>query len=369
MHRIKFISTLIISLLLFGAVPDDEGLYQLDLENPDSYEVSCYEQLNTKWVVSNDSCCLLTSVISLPGNADSDPLLDVPIDINIYKTGNLEDSDYALIQYRVNEFKWNTLASLVGSEIPSSQHLYSYKAVGISAGSDIEFRIIFYTDESNKKLSLMSTPNNNMVIGVPFITGTEDRFLGASLPVVLSKFTFEIFDDYIVLDWTTSSEINNDFFEVQRSINGIDFDIVATISGAGNSNEIIEYFWEDFQPLLGTVYYRLKQVDYDGKHEYSRLLAVSRNSTSSECIVKVNPNPCLGSCHVFLENCTDMDNRNINLNVFDALGNVVNTQSTMNNNNGDALFSFNSSNNLSPGIYIVRASAFDKSVETKMIKN
>ncbi|MBN2681182.1 MAG: T9SS type A sorting domain-containing protein [Bacteroidales bacterium] len=369
MNKIKSSLILLLSIFLFAASPEDEGLYQLDLENLESYEVSCYEQLNTKWVVSNDSCCLLTAVINLPGNPDSDPLLDVPIDINIYKTGNLEDDDLARLEYRVNEFKWITMAELTGTEIPNSSHLFSYIAIGIDAGSDIEFRLTFITNAANEKLTLMSTPANNMVIGVPLITGTEERFEGGSLPVVLSKFAYENHQDYVLLEWTTSSEINNDFFEVQKSINGSDFDVMATIPGAGNSNEIIEYEWEDLLPYNGTVYYRLKQVDYDGQFEYSKLIAVTRNSSSIDCIVKVNPNPCLGSCRVVLENCNEMANENVNIQVFDALGNVVTTQSAMNNSDGDGLFSFNSSNNLAPGIYIVKASTYNKSAESRVILN
>jgi hypothetical protein len=369
MSKLKILLIAIFSFFLFGAAPEDEGLYQLDLGNSDTYEVSCFDQLNTKWVVSNDSCCLTTSVISLPGNDMSDPLLDVPIDINIFKTGNLDDTDLARLQYRINGNRWITLDELSGTEIPNSQHLYSYKVVAIAAGSDLEFRLVFVAKGHNKKLTLISNPANNMFIGVPFITGTDTRFEGASLPVVLSYFSFEIFNDVVELEWTTSSEINNDYFEIHRSFNGSDFDIVGTVPGAGNSNSSINYFWSDLEPLLGTVYYRLKQVDYDGKHEYSRLLAVSRDAESGDCVVKVNPNPCLGSCRVYLENCDHMKNQKVNLMVFDALGNVVSTQTAINNSDDNALFSVNSDNNLSPGVYFVKASTFNQSAETKLVQN
>ncbi|MCK5846325.1 MAG: T9SS type A sorting domain-containing protein, partial [Bacteroidales bacterium] len=87
------------------------------------------------------------------------------------------------------------------------------------------------------------------------------------LPVSLISFDAKKQDDVAVINWQTASEINNDYFIVQRSTNGIDVDDIGRIEGNGNSNILLSYSFIDDMPPFGNVYYRLKQVDYDGKSE------------------------------------------------------------------------------------------------------
>ncbi|HBS87203.1 MAG: hypothetical protein A2W91_03210 [Bacteroidetes bacterium GWF2_38_335] len=364
-----FISGVSVLFFLSAAPGDEEILYELDLENTDSYTVSCYEELNNRWVVSNDSCCLQTGVINLPGDPETDPLLDVPIDVNIFRTGNLEGGDYVRIEYRLNEFKWVVLDDLRGEAIPNSAHVFSYLVTELSPGQDIEFRIIFVTDEANEKITLLSNSANNFSIGVPFISGTDQRFRAGALPVELGSFTCSSSENGVELNWSTYSEINNDFFEVQRSINGLDFQKIGKVSGNGNSNSYIEYTFTDGETPAGTVYYRLKQTDYDGKYEYSEIIAATVSANKNNCVVKVIPNPCMGQCRVKIENCEEENGNDVSFMVFDAVGNVIETSSPLYFENGEAMFSFNNSNNLAPGIYVVRASAFNMTKESRVIVN
>ena len=64
-----------------------------------------------------------------------------------------------------------------------------------------------------------------------------------------------------------TSELNNDFFTVERSINSTDWEIIGTVNGAGNSKSLINYSFIDSSPLSGTSYYRLKQTDFDSEFE------------------------------------------------------------------------------------------------------
>jgi hypothetical protein len=109
----------------------------------------------------------------------------------------------------------------------------------------------------------------------------------STLPVELLDFTAEKQGDDVLLKWVTASEINNDYFILQRSSDGITFEDVTTVDGAGNSNSLLYYSHVDENPLGGTSYYRLKQVDFDGAFEYSDIKAVSFNETS----ILVYPNP------------------------------------------------------------------------------
>tara|TARA_B110000211_G_scaffold204807_1_gene238658 strand:- start:670 stop:2196 length:1527 start_codon:yes stop_codon:yes gene_type:complete len=94
--------------------------------------------------------------------------------------------------------------------------------------------------------------------------GTEQT---VSLPIELIKFDASLQDDQVVITWTTGSELNNDFFQVERSINGIDFEIIEVVSGAGNSQDVINYISYDVSPPSGIIYYRIRQIDFDGQNE------------------------------------------------------------------------------------------------------
>ena len=75
---------------------------------------------------------------------------------------------------------------------------------------------------------------------------------------------------YVDLTWSTASEINNDYFTIERSQNGVYFQEFDIVEGAGNSTHKINYSLIDRDPFDGISYYRLKQTDYDGKFELDR---------------------------------------------------------------------------------------------------
>jgi len=95
------------------------------------------------------------------------------------------------------------------------------------------------------------------------------------LPISLLSFTAEATADNLVqTHWATASETNNDFFTVERSINGVDFSPVGIIAGAGNSTSTLHYGFADDGPHAGISYYRLRQTDYDGTFTVSDIVAV-----------------------------------------------------------------------------------------------
>lgn len=87
---------------------------------------------------------------------------------------------------------------------------------------------------------------------------------GAPLPVTLVSFSASAVEQGVELNWSTVSEINNDYFTLERSPQSINFQPVVTVNGAGNSNSLINYSWTDTKPVNGLGYYRLIQTDYDG---------------------------------------------------------------------------------------------------------
>jgi hypothetical protein len=95
-----------------------------------------------------------------------------------------------------------------------------------------------------------------------------------SLPVELLYFTADKNDGLVKLNWVTASEINNDYFVVERSQDGISFYAIAAVDGAGNSNSFNYYSAIDYYPLEGVSYYRLQQFDFDGASSYSEIVTV-----------------------------------------------------------------------------------------------
>lgn len=95
------------------------------------------------------------------------------------------------------------------------------------------------------------------------------------LPIELVRFAGQCADGKTEIRWSTYTETNNDFFTVERSNNGTDFEIVDVIQGAGNSNQPLTYNVTDNLPYGGTSYYRLKNTDLNGKSEYSEIIAVT----------------------------------------------------------------------------------------------
>jgi hypothetical protein len=95
----------------------------------------------------------------------------------------------------------------------------------------------------------------------------------------------------VLLDWRTTTEINNDHFDVERSSDGTSWQVIGTVKGHGNSNTPIQYSYADALPLNGANYYRLKQTDADGKYTYSTVKTVQ---FTGQWLVKLYPNPVKG---------------------------------------------------------------------------
>ena len=118
------------------------------------------------------------------------------------------------------------------------------------------------------------------------------------LPVDLLYFKTEIQLKVVWITWATSAEIDNDRFEIERSINGVDFSTLTKIKGAGTTITRTLYHFTDYTPSLGNNYYRLKQFDKDGKMKISQVrvvnystktnLTVYTNLSANELIIQKN---------------------------------------------------------------------------------
>jgi len=112
------------------------------------------------------------------------------------------------------------------------------------------------------------------------------------LPIELISFEANANEDKVDLSWVTAAEIQNDFFTVERSVDGKNWEEVVRANGKGNSSEVNNYFETDYEPLTGVSYYRLKQTDFNGDYTYSTVIPVKfDNSSSGNGIINLFPSP------------------------------------------------------------------------------
>jgi CUB domain len=110
----------------------------------------------------------------------------------------------------------------------------------------------------------------------------------AVLPIELLYFKGELENGEVNLNWATASEKNNEKYNIERTQNGKDWELLQSIKGAGNSSTEIKYHYVDEDPIFGVSYYRLVQVDYDGKSTSSKVIVID-NSKARSIIAFPNP--------------------------------------------------------------------------------
>jgi hypothetical protein len=135
-----------------------------------------------------------------------------------------------------------------------------------------------------RSLLTLAQLNNNFYVG-------SDNPL-STLPIELLSFNAILQERRVELKWSTASELNNDFFTVERALNVEKFEPVAVVKGQGTKGSQTDYSSIDENPVAGTSYYRLKQTDFDGNISYSKLVSVDVPETATWIVY---PNPSNGS--------------------------------------------------------------------------
>ena len=135
-----------------------------------------------------------------------------------------------------------------------------------------------------------------------------------ALPIELLSFKATPVKDEIILNWTTSTEINNDIFMVERSSNAIIFEQIGSVDGAGNSSEPLNYKFCDNNPYSKQSYYRLKQIDFDGTYSYSSIRSVYLEPIN---IINIYPNPANNEANIIIGT---PNNINVTIEIYNSLG-------------------------------------------------
>lgn len=180
----------------------------------------------------------------------------------------------------------------------------------------------------------------------------NDQYLGnfcnLILPVDFLTFEAETKAGQVLLTWTSDTETNNDYFEVERS-SGNTFTSLARIEGQGTSQDVSTYTYTDIAPLAGKQLYRLKQVDFDGSFSYSEVISVELNPPGHKGFV-LSPNPA--SRNKVKLRFTDTKPGRSEMFIHDITGRVL-YQSTVIRPEGDEPIALDISD-LTKGLYLVK---------------
>lgn len=144
----------------------------------------------------------------------------------------------------------------------------------------------------------------------------------SALPVTFVNFRGEQVNSVNRLTWTTATEINNSRFELERSSDGRNFTTIASIASKaenGNSTSSLNYNYDDAKPVAGNNYYRLKQVDKDGRSSYSNIVVISRKVTDIT-LSSVYPNPVRNELNIVI---SSPSSEKIRLVVTDLSGKII----------------------------------------------
>lgn len=185
--------------------------------------------------------------------------------------------------------------------------------------------------------------NDYFTIGSTDLTATP-------LPVELISFTGSYEHPVVALNWKTESELNNDYFTLERSASGAQFEEVARIQGAGTTHEAQVYNYVDPSPFPNETYYRLRQTDYDGTSKHSKVIRIETGRDKNRRM-SVYPNPNKGDeFSITLDNVTRFQVNRVEIL---SQQNVI-LASYAPEAEGASEFSFKISRELAPGLYIVR---------------
>ncbi|MGC4038272.1 MAG: T9SS type A sorting domain-containing protein [Chitinophagaceae bacterium] len=185
----------------------------------------------------------------------------------------------------------------------------------------------------------------------------------AILPLKLLSFTASLKNEKAVLNWTTTEEDHVASFVVERSVDGIHFSDISSVSSKGNMTDITTYTLTDNDAITATTYYRLRCVDISGSFIYSSIQTIKTSAvTSSVSPVSAYPNPF--SNRLTISYPPTLQGKQSRIDLFNNNGQLVKTMSV----NASASESIETSS-LERGIYIVRVSAGNNLIQYKVVKS
>ncbi|MGL5892417.1 MAG: G8 domain-containing protein [Bacteroidia bacterium] len=189
-----------------------------------------------------------------------------------------------------------------------------------------------------------------------------------TLPVELLSFTGQCVEQKVQLEWVTGSETNNARFVIERSTNGLDFTEIGQVAGSGTTSQQHTYTFSDAITGTNTVYYRLRQVDFNGLSRVYQPIAIETVlSETGANPLDVYPNPCTDQCQIVL--ITNPEEESLTqVQLLDATGQQVSINVIWTGINKVTL-DVASSGNLKSGVYIVKGISSTHIYYKKLVLN
>jgi hypothetical protein len=257
---------------------------------------------------------------------------------------------------------WTVNYSGVGTgNLPSSvgyQVIIDYATVpGVTNGDSV-----YIMRRSDHTSSWVALPTSRSVtaLSTATINGFGEFALGSlptvnSLPVELLAFKGVRNKNDILLTWNTTSEINNDYFQVERLNANGEFENIGAVKGAGNSNNSIFYQFNDVgQP--NQVCYHLKQVDFDGTAEYSNIICINGNTINPV----ISPNPFNDQIQIQLAEIG-----NAEISVYDLQGKKLASETYQ---SGNSILLLQHLQSIPKGIYMIEVKTDYQTMTQKIVK-
>ncbi|MBC7937988.1 MAG: T9SS type A sorting domain-containing protein [Rhizobacter sp.] len=208
---------------------------------------------------------------------------------------------------------WIALQTVTANSVPQT-----LTPVWVSLGGVFNLPVAAQRFRLNLSDGTMAGCGNDFAIDDIKFVGCPE---GGPLPVQFLSISAAQKGSGVSLNWSTASEYNNKYFSVEKSVDGSNWYNIAQVNGSGNSNTIIKYNAYDAKPVAGFNYYRIKQVDIDGKFDYSSIVKVK--ITVEKTGVSVLTNPFVNNITVdFLSN----SNQAVNVRLTDISGKMIATE-------------------------------------------
>ena len=258
------------------AIGDDKGLFPMGTSNGDYRPM----WLGFSATLPNAGSVRVTHVASYPAT---------------YNNATHQDASWGNTLQGVSNSYW--AVSLTSLAIPGQAGMIRFGGTGFGTNilSDLNASLsstVYGTYAAatnvNTSLEVNRTGLTTGTIANNWRIGTRNK-LNSPLPITFVDFAAEVKNKEVVLSWQTLTEKNSDYFTVEKSVDGIQFNTLAKVPASGNSTTLRNYNAVDVPESNNIIYYRLKQTDFNGATEYFKVIAVPFTQISDE--VSVFPNP------------------------------------------------------------------------------
>ena len=259
-------------------------------ESNGNFDVGLLQRINISGIVFDDK-----EDDGLRNNSDTP--------VEGFKVNLLRKDEFGVFQPYESDF---TLAdgSFWFLNLPPAE--YKITADAASLPADFNFSQLQDVDANVSDDIDNDANGNGMIENITLVSGQADLedlgiaiVFNAILPVELVEFNAQVIEgNQTLLNWVTESELNNKHFVIERSIDGQVYNAIGIVEGNGTSNNINYYSYIDETPFYGRNYYRLKQIDFDGKFDLSEVKSIVIEADLPDAILYPNPTKAITTMRV-----------------------------------------------------------------------